>query len=81
MGGVAVPGMAKGEGGLGLATVLVARAADVEVGPLANVVGAVDARCIGLKKVRLVERGAVGDAGEDDEEEEEEGCGHEDEAD
>lgn len=78
--GVLIPGVAKGEGGLGLAAVEVVLAADVKIGPLGDVVGAADARGVGLKEVGLVEGGAVGDAGEDDEEEEEEGDAHEDEA-
>lgn len=82
VGGVAVPGMAKGQGGLGLAAIGVTLAADVEVGPLGDaVVGAVNARRVGLEEVGLAEGGDGGYAGEDDEEEEEQRGAHEDEAD
>lgn len=79
--GVAVPGLAKGEGGLGGAAVDVALAADVKVGPLGDGVGARDVGRVGLEEVGLVEGGDGRDAGEDDEEEEEERAAHEDEAD
>lgn len=81
VGGVAVPGVAEGEGGLGLAAVGVAFTADVEVGPLGDAVGAVNARRVGLEEVSLAKGRDGGDAGEDDEEEEEQRNAHEDEAD
>lgn len=79
--GVLVPGVAKGHGGRSTAAVRVALAADVEVGPLANVIGAIDALGVGLEEVGLVEGGAVGNTGEDDEEEEQKGGSHHYEAD
>lgn len=78
--GVTVPGEAKGDGGMGIAAVLVATAADEEVGPLGDVAGAGDAAGVGAEVVRLAEGGVVCDAGEDEEPDEEEGSGEKGEA-
>ena len=77
--GPAVPGLAEGRGGTGVAAVVVVAAAEEEVGPLGHVAGAGDARGVGAEEVGLAERGAIGDAGEDDEPEEHEGGGVEEE--
>lgn len=78
--GIAVPGGAEGRRGVGAAAVLVALAAHVEVGPLGDIAGAVDARGVGAQEVGVVERRGRGHAREDDEEEQDQGAGHQDEA-
>ena len=70
--GAAVPGLAKGGSRTGRAAVIVVAAAEVEVGPLGDVAGAGDAGGVGAQEVDVVQRGAVGDARENDEPQQEE---------
>ena len=57
------------------AAVGVVESADLEVGPLGDGAGTLDARGGRAQEVGLAEGGGVGYAGEDDEPEEEEGAG------
>jgi hypothetical protein len=77
----AVPGLAEGGRGVRTAAVLVAVAAEVEVGPLRDGTGAGDAVGVGPEEVGFVEGRVAGDAREDDEPQEQEGAREEDEPD
>lgn len=81
VGGVAIPGLAKGRRRTSDAAVIVVLAAEEEVGPLGDVASAGDARGVGAQEVDEVERDAVGQAGENDEPEQEKGAGKQDEPD
>lgn len=80
IGGILVPGGAKRKSWMCLAAVVVVVAANKEVGPLANISCAINARCVGAQEISLVERRAVCDTRKDDEEEEQQRHRHEDEA-
>lgn len=79
IGGVGSPGEAERQGRVGAAAVCVVKPADLEVGPLRDVSGALDAGRVGAEEVGLSQGRRVGDAREDDEPEEELGAGEEEE--
>lgn len=81
VGGVAIPGLAKGRRRTSDAAVIVVLTAEEEVGPLGDVASAGNARGVGAQEVDEVERNAVGQAGENDEPEQEKGASKQDEPD
>lgn len=74
-----VPSIAEWESGLGLVAVHVVTTANLEVGPLGDIVsGAPYARGISAQKVGSVQRSVIADAGQDDEPEQQCCSGQED---